>query len=956
MIDSPVDTSIFASLAGRYRVAEQIGQGGMSTVYRALDLEYSREVAIKVLQSEVATAVGTERFLREVQIASRLQHPHILPLLDSGEVNGLPYYVMPFVRGDSLRDRLKREGQLPLEDALKVVREVGEALAYAHREGVVHRDVKPSNILQWEGHALVSDFGIARAISEAGSQKLTGTGLSLGTPAYMSPEQSSGEAADGRSDQYSLACVLFEVLAGEPPFSGRTARAVMAKHMAEPPPSIEVLRPSVPAHVATAIRIALQKIPADRFETMSEFVEALDKPTKRHLADQERPARGRRTAARVAAGLGLALVVAAVGWFVLLPETRPLDANKVVVFPFAERGLVAEDEGAGYDVALMIGAALEQTEPLKWIDARPRVRAQDLDETGLVTAAAARSIAEHRGARWFIDGFVRTDGDSATVVARLHDAAGDSLVAQNHLSVAYGAMTLHQVGVRAAARLLPSLVDPGHEIDISAIVDRNPAAQTSWLQGERAYRSFRFADALGFYLRSVEQDSLFAQAAIKGAQSASWLDQSDDAEALLEVALARDSLLPARYRPFARGLRSYLRGEADTALVWLNRAVEQDPDWGEAWFAVGETYYHLLPTAAPLDSLAQAQFEAAWRADSSFAPPLYHLMEIAARRGESERMAQLADRLETFGPDARTRAEVYLMLRCVGEGPESVDWGAAADQSIPALLQVGWSLAAGAYQPACAEAAFRAILDAPEAERNRRWGALLGLQGICLARGRDSESSHLVDSAVVAGTSYARALFLIDGLADARFEERADSVQAYVERALQGNWDGVSTSVRWLSGAWYCRQGRDEECAAVQASIARASAAETGTALDSALARSLEARLALNRGDTVRAVELLSLPAPSVRSEALTWDLVAPMAPDRLLLARLLAARGDFPGALAVASVFDHPEPTVFVPFVPESLRLRAEAAEAIGDRRLVERYRERLARLDTGAQPGSGP
>ncbi len=925
----------------------------MSTVYRALDLNYSREVAIKVLKSNVATAVGTERFLREVQIASRLQHPHILPLLDSGEVNGLPYYVMPFVRGESLHDRLKREGHLPLDDALQVVREVGEALAYAHREGVVHRDVKPSNILQWEGHALVSDFGIARAISEAGSQKLTGTGLSLGTPSYMSPEQSAGEAVDGRSDQYSLACVLFEVLAGEPPFSGRTARAVMAKHMAEPPPSIEVLRPSVPPHVATAVRIALQKIPADRFETMSEFVEALDKPTKRHAVDLERPSRGRR-AARAAVGLGLAIAVATVGWFVLRPEERALDPNKVVVFPFAERGLAAEDEGAGYDAALMIGAALEQTEPLKWIDARPRVRAEDLNETGFVTAAAARSITEHRGARYFIDGFVRTDGDSATVVARLYNAAGDSLVAQHHLSVAYGTMTLHQVGVRAAARLLPSLVDPGREIDISAIVDRHPAAQTSWLQGERAYRSFRFAEALEFYLRAVDQDSLFAQAAMKGAQAASWLNQSDDAEALVEIALARDSLLPTRYRPFARGLRSYLRGEADTALVWLNRAVEQDPEWGEARFAVGETYYHLLPAATPLDSLAQANFEAAWRADSSFAPPLYHLMEIAARRGDTERMEQLADRLETFGPDARTRAEMYLIVRCVGEGPESVDWRAAADQSIPALLQVGWSLAAGAYQPGCAEAAFRAILDAPEAESNERWGALLGLQGIYVARGRDAEASHLVDSAVVAGTSYARALFLVDGLANARFEERADSVQAYVERVLEGDWDRVSASNRWLTGAWYCHRGRDAECADVQRSIVRTSM--DGTALDAALARSLEARLALHRGDTVRAMTRLSAPAPPVRSDALTWDLVAPMAADRLLLARLLAARGDFPAALAVASVFDHPGPNVFLPFVPESLRLRAEVAEAIGDRRLAERYRERLARLDTRAQPGSGP
>src|SRR5205809_5230070 len=260
------------TLADRYAVEREIGRGGMATVFLAEDVKHHRPVAIKVLHAELAAALGAERFLREIEIAARLQHPHILPLYDSGSVAGLLYYVMPYVEGESLRDRLTRERQLPLEDAVQIGREVADALSYAHAQGVVHRDIKPENILLESGHAVVSDFGIARAINAAAGDKLTETGLAVGTPLYMSPEQGVGSTElDGRSDIYSLGCMLYEMLAGQPPFVGPTAESIVRQHLIAYPPAVTGVRPGTPPEVAQAIARSHAKESADRYPTAADF-------------------------------------------------------------------------------------------------------------------------------------------------------------------------------------------------------------------------------------------------------------------------------------------------------------------------------------------------------------------------------------------------------------------------------------------------------------------------------------------------------------------------------------------------------------------------------------------------------------------------------------------------------------------------------------------------------------
>jgi len=270
-----------AALGDRYALEREIGRGAMATVWLAEDLRHARPVAIKVLNAELAAAIGSERFLREIKTTARLNHPHILPLLDSGEADALLFYVMPCVQGGSLRDRLKREKQLPVEEALRITREVADGLGHAHAQGVIHRDVKPENILLEAGHAVVADFGIARAQDRTGGQVLTGTGVAVGTPVYMSPEQvEGGDGLDGRSDEYGLACVLYEMLAGQPPFAGPTAESLMYQHLAVDPRPVTVLRPAVPPAVDRALLRALSKTPADRFRTVAEFAAALTVPSE----------------------------------------------------------------------------------------------------------------------------------------------------------------------------------------------------------------------------------------------------------------------------------------------------------------------------------------------------------------------------------------------------------------------------------------------------------------------------------------------------------------------------------------------------------------------------------------------------------------------------------------------------------------------------------------------------
>ena len=319
-------------LADRYTVEREVGSGGMATVLLATDIRHARRVAIKVLRADVAQRTGADRFLREIRTTANLQHPHIVPLFDSGEAAGTVYYVMPYVEGETLRDRLEREGPLPVADAVRIAREVADALDYAHRHGVVHRDVKPENVLLHDGRAMVADFGIALALARTtGDVRLTETGMSVGTPQYMSPEQAMGEKhITARTDIFALGAILYEMLAGEPPFAGESAQLIVAKMMTAEPTPIVTLRPSVPAHVATAIDGALQRVAADRYATASAFAEALQPPNVIATASTRATLSTPRPTTRwwMLAGVAVAIAAAA-GYLVHGPATVPISMGRV---------------------------------------------------------------------------------------------------------------------------------------------------------------------------------------------------------------------------------------------------------------------------------------------------------------------------------------------------------------------------------------------------------------------------------------------------------------------------------------------------------------------------------------------------------------------------------------------------------------------------------------------------
>ena len=330
-----------AALADRYRVEREIGSGGMATVYLARDLRHQREVALKLLKPELGAVLGAERFLSEIRVTANLQHPNLLPLFDSGEVGGLLYYVMPFVAGETLRSRLDREKQLAVEEAVRISVAVASALGYAHEHGVIHRDLKPENILIQAGQPVIADFGIALAVSNAGGARVTQTGLSLGTPQYMSPEQAAGDREiDGRSDIYSLGAVTYEMLAGEPPHSGKTAQAIIAKLMTSEPSPLHLMRPTVPVNVTAAVEKALAKLPADRFATANDFAQALTNPsfslaTRSGIAAQiasgsAAAKRWQRNSIGLGAAAALLLIAALWGWL------RPAPPKQVLrnVIPF----------------------------------------------------------------------------------------------------------------------------------------------------------------------------------------------------------------------------------------------------------------------------------------------------------------------------------------------------------------------------------------------------------------------------------------------------------------------------------------------------------------------------------------------------------------------------------------------------------------------------------------------
>jgi TolB-like protein/tRNA A-37 threonylcarbamoyl transferase component Bud32 len=521
-----------AALAERYTIQQELGRGGMAIVYLAHDVRHDRSVALKIMLPEIAATLGSDRFLREIQIVAKLSHPNILPLYDSGEADGLLFYVMPYVPGEALRSRLDRERQLPIEDALRITREVVDALAFAHAMGVVHRDIKPENILLQAGHAVVSDFGIARAVSASSEDRLTMTGMAIGSPAYMSPEQSAGDQPiDGRADIYSLGCVLYELLVGQTPFTGLTPQALIARHTLEAVPLPHIVRQTIAPDLEAVILRALAKAPADRFHTAEAFGEALDAVatgrTVPGFAAVSWPAPRRWPRGRLAALLGGGAILAAalLGVWLLRPgRARPLaggesDPRTVAILYFADESpggtLGAVADGLTEDL-------IEQLSPVRPL----RVISRNGVAPYRGTTVSRDSIARALRAGTVVDGSVTRAGDSVRIALRLAD--GPSGVDFARASLVFplsGVMGARDSVASDVARILRDRIGEEVRLRDRQTGTTNVAAWTLLQRGERGRKEAEAKFALG---QQAEGQTAFTQAdsllAAAEAADARWVE------------------------------------------------------------------------------------------------------------------------------------------------------------------------------------------------------------------------------------------------------------------------------------------------------------------------------------------------------------------------------------------------------------------------------------------------
>jgi TolB-like protein len=566
----------------------------MATVYLARDLQHDRAVALKVLRPELAAILGPERFLREIRLTARLDHPAILPLLDSGTDNGRLWYVMPYVEGGSLRDRLRVEVQLGVEEAVRIASEVAGALDHAHARGIVHRDIKPENVLLNGERVLVADFGIAKALLAGDVGKLTETGLALGTPAYMSPEQAAADShLDGRADVYALGCVLYELLMGQPPFTGPTAQAILARQAVDPVPSLRAVRGTVPHSVETAIVRALAKVPADRFPTAGQFAEALVDDARGVPPALAAEARPRWHHWRALAAVVAVVASGATAWALLRPR-GPLvapSASVMAVLPFAPAGEDTALARLGRDLAATLSANLDGVGEIRMVD-RLTILAQTIGRTGPLSLENAAALGRRHGATSVVTGSLSRDGRKVRVDVGLYST--DSLKPLARAVVVGPPDSLSALTDSLTWRVLAEVWRRGKPPTptLGAITTRSVEALRAYLDGEEASVAGRHDEAKADYDRAIAADSTFWYAYFRSANVLGWFEGSADS-ATIEAYWSHRALLPRREQLLIEAT------EADSGLFWkrarLEELVAEYPDYWPAWFLLGDGLVHGYP-------------------------------------------------------------------------------------------------------------------------------------------------------------------------------------------------------------------------------------------------------------------------------------------------------------------------------------------------------------------------
>jgi serine/threonine protein kinase/tetratricopeptide (TPR) repeat protein len=650
-VNSSLLERISEALAEQYAVERELGQGGMATVFVATDLRHGRQVAIKVLRPELSAALGEERFYREIEVAAALTHPNILPLHDSGEADGLLYYVMPYIEAESLATRLEREKQLPFEDAIRITQQVARALHYAHQQGIIHRDIKPHNILLVEDQALVADFGIARVAGSLDAEKLTSTGLAVGTPHYMSPEQASpGEELDGRADVYSLGCVLYELITGQPPFLGRTVRAVLARHAVDAIPPLHVLRSTVSPTLERIVSKSIAKSPADRYRTAEDLVAALERERatgghRQPLADRTLPRRSPRVGRRALAIVGAAGVVVIAAIATLLTRSEPssdgsiLDSNLIAVAPFrvtspADPSFRDLEDGIP---ELLYVRLTGESGPRTVYPGTAGAVWERLLAGGSLTDSLAFRGARSLGAGRLILGHLLVTGDELVLNGSLFDVSEASLVARSS-------------DVRGPVDDLLPLIDElvvellirtagESEQRLRLLVGSDLAAVRAYLAGQAAFHDSRYAEAVEHFGRALDIDSTLALAGLQLAVAdsyvgpgAPWTRGLNTAWAHRDKLTSRDQIFLDALAPEWPDIPPYL----ERLRAW-QAAAQAMPDRKGIQFLWGDFAYHYGASVGFGAARAQARtaFRRVLALDPSHGPALGHLLVLAVLESDT---------------------------------------------------------------------------------------------------------------------------------------------------------------------------------------------------------------------------------------------------------------------------------------------------------------------------------
>ena len=713
---------LVASLGERYALEREIGAGGMATVYLAKDLRHGRNVAIKVVRPELSGPGGIARFLREIELAARLQHPHILPVFDSGTIDDgaggqTPYFVMPFVDGETLRGRLGREKQLPVDEVISLAAEVADALAYAHAHGVVHRDIKPENILLSGGHGVVADFGVAKALESGASPSgesgpgLTQIGLAIGTPHYMAPEQATGrDAVDARADQYSLGCVLYEMLAGAPPFAGGTPQSVVARNMTAPRPHVGKVRHDVSNALEDVIIRAMAIDPADRHADMSALASALRQARTAH-----RPRR--RTVIVLAAAAIAAAAAGVVAWFVTRPSEIAVahEAETIAVLPFSA-------SGPGVDVLRegmvdLLATNLQGVGGIKAVDPRLVLKRwghrRDDDPADVDQALA---LGRDLNAGSVVMGSAVSAGGRVRLAADLYGVGGGERLGR--AQVDGPADSILPLVDRLSVALLRDVWrsrEPLPSLDIASLTSDSIAALRAYLQGERYYRRFALDSALSAYTRAVEVDSTFALAHLRRALVYGWTGGygSPASHQAAAAGFRFADRLPPRSRRLLEAYRAFDQGSV-LAIDSMRAYVADYPDDPEGWYTYAEALYHLREIKPTSPDTIIAAFDRVLAGDSTLTPAVIHPLELTLIYRDSVRYGRYLRLFARTAPPPRVAA--HRVAGALAWGPPPSD--SAVRAAVATVPHVGFYAVLSSYKDDAATS------DSILARRARLIGAL----------------------------------------------------------------------------------------------------------------------------------------------------------------------------------------------------------------------------------------